>query len=253
LVIDGSFKLAGLALWLAGWAAPGWCLVVAFAAVPWLVWQLLAPQGRLFGPVVTSFATDRREVWLTLDDGPDPATTPAVLELLARHGARATFFLIGGHLARCPELARQIDRAGHAMGNHTFRHRGLSFWCAGPHRIAREIDRCAEAARQAGVALAPWFRPPVGMKNPFLQAQLAPRGLALVLWNARGFDGTGRDARAALARIVPQIRPGAILLAHEGGRNAASRLEFVTLLLEHLTREGYACILPSPEKFVRLG
>jgi len=253
LIIDGSFKLAGLALWLAGWAAPAWCLAVAFAAVPWLVWQLLAPHGRLFGPVVTSFATDRREVWLTLDDGPDPATTPAVLDLLARHGARATFFLIGRNVARFPALARQIERAGHTVGNHTFHHRGLSFWCAGPNRIGREIDRWADAARAAGIVPPRWFRPPVGMKNPFLQAQLAPRHLALVLWNARGFDGTGQDARAAFARIAPQIRPGAILLAHEGGHNPASRLEFVTLLLEHLTREGYACILPSPEKFVRLG
>ncbi len=252
LLIDAAFKLAGLALALCGWPL-GVSVIVAFAAVPWLVFQLLAPSGRLFGPVVTSFCTERREVWLTIDDGPDAASTPPMLDLLDRHGAQATFFLIGRKLAGAPEWAREIVRRGHTVGNHSFSHPSLTFWCAAPSRIAAEIDRTSAEFQRAGLPPPPWFRPPVGMKSPFLAGALARRGLTLLLWNARGFDGTGRDARAAFARMLPHIRPGAILLAHEGGRNPDARLAFVALLLEHLAREGYRCVVPPAESLRNLG
>jgi peptidoglycan/xylan/chitin deacetylase (PgdA/CDA1 family) len=246
VLVDAAFKLAGLALFLAGGSA-GLSLLVAFADAPWIVHQLLAPDGWMFGRAVTSFTTDRREVWLTIDDGPSPASTPQLLELLDRHAARVTFFLIGRQVTRHPELARALVGCGHAVANHSFSHPSLTFWCAGPRRLAREIDRVSVALEQAGVGAERWFRPPVGVRNPWLEGALRRRRLELVLWSGRGFDGIGRDARAALARIVPRIRPGAILLAHEGGRNPVDRLAFTTLLLEHLTREGYRCVIPPPE------
>jgi peptidoglycan/xylan/chitin deacetylase (PgdA/CDA1 family) len=246
LLVDAAFKLAGLAFFLVGHAA-GPSLVLAFADAPLMLHQLLAPGGWMFGRAVTSFATDRREVWLTIDDGPSPASTPQLLELLDRHAARATFFLIGQNLARHPDLARALVERGHAVGNHSFSHPSLTFWCAGPGRLAGEIDRVTDEFGRAGVAAARWFRPPVGLRNPWLAGALRRRNLELILWSARGFDGTGTDARAAFARIARRIRPGAILLAHEAGRNPAHRLEFATLLLEHLTREGYRCVIPPPD------
>ena len=217
-----------------------------FAPDPWVFLQFVLPSAQGFGPAATSFATQRREVWLTIDDGPDPGTTPRVLELLKAHGARATFFVVGARVEDHPELARRIAAEGHTVGNHTQSHPAGDFWLASPGRIASEIDRCTAALLRAHVPFERYFRPPVGVRNPFLDPELAERGMELVLWGARGREGVGRDPEGALRRIARRIRPGAILLAHEAGSNPGHRLRYVELLLDHLAREGYACVLPPP-------
>jgi peptidoglycan/xylan/chitin deacetylase (PgdA/CDA1 family) len=237
-----SFKASAVSLFWAHFPVIG--VLVWFAPDPWLVAQFLLPRQQAFGPALTRFDTRAQEVWLTIDDGPDPASTPATLALLQRHGARATFFVVGEQVARHPELARAIVAAGHTLANHSHTHPAASFWRAAPTRIAAEVDGCVAALLLANVPFERYFRPPVGIRNPFLEPALAARGIELVLWNARGFDGGPRPAAAALRAIAGQIRPGAILLAHEAGPRAAGRLEFLTLLLEHLQAAGYACVLP---------
>ena len=226
-------------------------LVVFFAPDPWLLLQFFLPAAQGFGPAVTSFATARREVWLTIDDGPDPASTPQVLDLLRRHGARATFFLVGERVRSHPELARRIAAEGHTIGNHSQSHPSGTFWCALPTRTAEEIDGCVAALLLANAPFQRFFRPPVGIRNPFLDPELAARGMRLVLWSARGYDGVSRRPRAALRTIARGVRPGAILLAHEGGAGARERLGFLELLLAHLASEGYACVLPAAEDLRR--
>jgi peptidoglycan/xylan/chitin deacetylase (PgdA/CDA1 family) len=220
-------------------------LVAFFAPDPWLFMQFMRPRSQAFGPAVTRFATQRREVWLTIDDGPDPGSTPAVLDLLRRHGARATFFLVGERVRSHPELARRIAAQGHGIGNHSQSHPSWSFWCALPRRTAGEIDGCVAALLLADAPFQRLFRPPVGVRNPFLEPQLAARATRMVLWSARGFDGGRRRPAAALRAIARHISPGAILLAHEGGCGAARRLEFLSLLLEGLGRDGYSCVIPE--------
>jgi peptidoglycan/xylan/chitin deacetylase (PgdA/CDA1 family) len=220
-------------------------LVLFFSPDPWVFLQFILPTAQAFGPAATSFETDRREVWLTIDDGPDPLSTPRVLELLGSHGAKATFFVVGAQVRKHPELARRIASEGHTVANHTETHPSGSFWMAAPARTAAEIDGCVAQLLLAGVPFERYFRPPVGIRNFFLDPQLAARAMELVLWSARGFDGAGRDPRAALKRISRRIRPGGILLAHEGGAGYAGRLAFLELLLGHLSREGYACVLPG--------
>ena len=237
-----TFKTCALALALTHHGAAA--LVVLFAPDPWLFMQFVSPSQQAFGPAATSFETSRREVWLTIDDGPDPASTPQVLELLKAHGARATFFVIGSQVERHPDLVRRIVAGGHSIGNHSHTHPLRSFWCAFPSRTAAEIDRCVAAFLLADVPFERYFRPPAGVRNPFLDPQLSSRGMTLVLWNARGFDGGGRSPAAALASIARQIRPGGILLSHEAGVRAETRLRFMELLLEFLAGEGYACVLP---------
>jgi peptidoglycan/xylan/chitin deacetylase (PgdA/CDA1 family) len=222
-------------------------LVVFFALDPWLFLQFILPSQQAFGPAATSFETSRREVWLTIDDGPDPASTPQLLELLKRHGAKATFFVVGEQVRRHPDLARQIVAEGHSVANHSDSHPSWDFWCASPGRIASEIDGCVGALLLANVPFDRYFRPPVGVRNPFLDPQLSERGMELVLWRARGREGAGGRPEAALARISRRIRPGAILLSHEAGPRARQRVAFDELLLGHLTREGYACVIPPRE------
>jgi peptidoglycan/xylan/chitin deacetylase (PgdA/CDA1 family) len=211
---------------------------------PWIIVQFLATRAQGFGPVMTRFVTEEREVWLTIDDGPDPESTPKVLELLRSHGAKATFFLVGERVARHPDLARRIVAEGHTIGNHSHTHPHASFWCALPGRTAAEIDGCVGALLLADAPFERYFRPPVGFRNPFLEPQLSSRGMRLVLWSARGYDGVGNDPRKAFWRIARDISPGAILLAHEGGPGFAGRLAFLTLVLEHLTEARYSCVLP---------
>lgn len=238
--------LKSCAIALAAAHHPVAAAVLFFGPDPWIFLQFILPSAQGFGPAATSFQTERREVWLTIDDGPDPASTPRVLELLRRHGAKATFFVVGARVRKHPELARLIAAAGHTLGNHTDTHPAGNFWFASPRRTASEIDGCVGALLLAGAPFERIFRPPVGIRNPFLNPQLEARGMRLVLWNARGFDGAGGAPRAALARIVRRIRPGGILLAHEGEPRPGERLAFVELLLEHLRSEGYTCVLPPP-------
>jgi peptidoglycan/xylan/chitin deacetylase (PgdA/CDA1 family) len=245
-----SFKACGAALWLEG--HPAAALVVFFAPDPWVWLQFTVPTQQAFGPAITWFETTRREVWLTIDDGPHPESTPRVLESLRRHGAKATFFVIGDEVGRHPELARRIAEEGHAVANHSLTHPAGTFWGALPARTAAEIDGCVGALLVAGVPFSRQFRPPVGIRNPFLDPQLSQRATSLVLWSARGFDGGAADPQKALRRIRPKIRPGAIVLAHEGGARAARRAEFVEALLQHLSGEGFQCVVP-PARSLRRG
>lgn len=242
-----ALKVCGIALMSTHHVDSG--LVLFFGPDPWLFLQFILPSAQAFGPAVTSFTTGRREVWLTIDDGPDPASTPRVLDLLHSHGARATFFLVGAQIEKYPELARRITGQGHTIGNHTQTHPSTSFWRASPRQVASEIDRCVAALLLADAPFEHFFRPPVGVRNPFLAPQLSARGLDLVLWNARGFDGGGRNPQTALARIAREIRPGSILVSHEGGIRTQQRLIFLELLLDHLHHEDYVCVLPKREAF----
>jgi peptidoglycan-N-acetylglucosamine deacetylase len=243
-----SFK--GCAFALALTHHPVAAAVMFFAPDPWIFVQFILPSQQAFGPAATSFETSRREVWLTIDDGPDPASTPAVLALLREHGARATFFVVGARVQKHPELARQIVAEGHTLGNHTQTHPANDFWCATPSRIGAEIDGCVAALLLANAPFERYFRPPVGIRNPFLDPQLSSRGMDLVLWNARGLEGAGRDPDAALSRIARRIRPGAILVSHEAGPRAAERVVFVERLLRHLADEDYACVIPSRDSLI---
>ncbi|QYM79992.1 polysaccharide deacetylase family protein [Horticoccus luteus] len=217
----------------------------------WLLYHLLVPNAQGVARTCTSFATAQREVWLTIDDGPDPATTPRVLDLLDAHRARATFFLIGERVQRHPHLVRAIVSRGHTVANHTHTHPLAWFWLVGPRRVATEIDACAAALRAAGAEPAPFFRPAAGIKSVFLARALAARGLTLIGWTARGRESTSRRVEAPFRRLRHGVRPGAILLTHEAGQPDSVRLPVLAALLDHLKREGYACILPPPASLAR--
>ncbi len=194
-----------------------------------------------FGPIATSFKTARKEVWLTIDDGPNARDTPAILELLSRHQARATFFVIGKNVDAHRDLVWRAHREGHQIGNHTYSHPSAFFWALGPRATRREIEQGSAAISAATGAPPAIFRSPVGMTNPFVHRALGAQ--RLIGWSASGLDGLSGRGGAVVERLMRGVRPGAILVLHEGG--APGRVETLALLLGQLAGAGYACVIPE--------
>jgi peptidoglycan-N-acetylglucosamine deacetylase len=216
-----------------------------------LLYPTLVPQSQWWGPVLRSFSTVRREVWITIDDGPTPAHTEKILDLLDRYNARATFFVIGARAAKFPHLVEQILSRGHQIANHTFTHPSGRFWCASPARISREIDGCHSVIASDRNSLDSLFRAPAGLKNPFVHPVLARRGMWLIGWTARGFDTSRRDPARVAARILRQVQPGAIVLLHEGHRMQSDPgygPACVERTLQGLAERGYQFVIPRPEQ-----
>lgn len=201
------------------------------------------------GPVVTRFDTEAREVWLTIDDGPDPDGTPELLDLLRQHDARATFFVIGRKVEQHRALTRQILSEGHTLGNHTYSHPASGWW-AFPGPLARKEITLGNETLLAATGQKPrWFRSPVGMNNSRVHPAAHAARQRVIGWSAAGGDGCPVAPSEVCRRIMAQVFPGSIVLLHEGG---ASRRRAVTLsrVLESLTAEGYRCVLP-PESALR--
>jgi peptidoglycan/xylan/chitin deacetylase (PgdA/CDA1 family) len=230
-------------------------LVIALAPIflshVLLLYGTLVPNCQWFGPVIRSFETTEPEIWLTIDDGPSPAHTIALLDLLDRFQARATFFLIGKNAEQYPHLVTEILTRGHQIANHTYTHPSASFWIAGPGRTAKEIDLCAELLRTAPDRPARLFRAPAGLKNVFLHPELDRRGLALIGWTVRGLDTVRRDPAKVADRIARDLKSGAIILLHEGQRaekNPQFNPQCLELTLNRLAEKSYRCVIPRPEQ-----
>lgn len=245
ILVNLAGKIAAVCV---GLAAPAAALVLWFGPDALLAWHLFVPSAQGLVRVHRRFATARREVWLTIDDGPDPEDTPRILDLLATHGARATFFVIGKKAAAHPGLVRAMAAAGHEVGHHTHTHPLASFWCASSARVARELDECLAVLHPAGVRPVR-FRPPVGIKNLWLAPALSARGLTCVGWSARGLERRHGEAEAVAGQVMRGLAPGAILLLHEGpGVPAAIRVHAIRRVLERLQEQGYQCVVPGPEQ-----
>ncbi|VTU28160.1 polysaccharide deacetylase family protein [Variovorax sp. PBL-E5] len=247
-------------------ASVGWHLLAVGAAVfvpgaaPWAIGAIvlnhvlitaagLTPRSSLLGPNVTRLpkaAADRREIALTIDDGPDPEVTPRVLDLLDAHGQRATFFCIADCVLAHPALAREIVARGHSIQNHTAQHRH-NFSFLGPRGFAAEISRAQQVLEETTGQRPSCFRAPAGLRNPFLAPVLHRLGLLLVSWTRRGFDTRERDAATVLARLTRGLAAGDILLLHDGhaARTAAGRpvvLEVLPPLLARIRADGLRAV-----------
>lgn len=175
-----------------------------------------------------SAARERNEISLTIDDGPDPEVTPQVLEILDLYQVKASFFCIAEQATRHPELCREIVKRGHAVENHTQHHRH-NFSVLGSQGYRREIE-AAQAVLSALAGSEPqFFRAPAGLRNPFLDPVLHRLNLQLASWSVRGYDTRVRDANRIKNTLLRGLRPGAILLLHDG--NAARTSDGIPVIL----------------------
>lgn len=205
----------------------GWPWGIAAGAViaAAFCWAVLNPGCQWLGPVYRTTSPD--EILITIDDGPDPRDTPLLLDLLDRHETKAIFFMIGEKVRAHPELAREVVRRGHEIGNHTLTHPSGSFWCAGPWRTWREIAGCQKIIGEITGIKPRLFRAPVGHRNLFTHPIASALGLEVMAWNRRGYDAVENDAGKVLARILPDLKKGDIVLIHEATPIAGSVLRGV--------------------------
>jgi len=213
-----ALHVAGVATALAAPQLAGWALGAVLLDHAALTAAGLWPRSALLGPNVTRLPPSpegQRRVALTIDDGPDPAVTPAVLDLLDAHGARATFFCIAERAKAAPALLREIIRRGHSVQNHSWHHRH-HFSLMGPAALAREIDGAQQLLAGLTGVRPHCFRAPAGLRNPFLDPVLHRRGLHLVSWTRRGFDTREASPQRVLGRLQQGLADGDILLLHDG-------------------------------------
>jgi peptidoglycan/xylan/chitin deacetylase (PgdA/CDA1 family) len=209
-----------------------------------LAWGAYHPASTLFGRTIRRVASDD-EIALTFDDGPNPSTTPRLLDLLDSHGIRATFFVIGRWCRACPAIVRDIAVRGHAIGNHTDTHPNLLFLSR--RRIVRELLECQTTIRETGGADPRLMRPPFGARGPQLQAAVRDSGLsAVVTWTLLGRDWSKRGKLRLQGRLR-RVRGGDIVVLHDGfhGALGADRSDTVRALEHWLPRwkdAGLRCV-----------
>lgn len=200
---------------------------------------VVLPTWRWFGPYHCHGPRNRRCVALTFDDGPDPATTPALLELLARHRVEAAFFVVGARAAAAPELTAAIHAQGHLLGNHSYEHGNLTNFYS-TRRLVAELDRTQQLLQRTAGSAPRHYRPPIGLSNPNTFAAARALGLTVVGWDVRSLDTQSRDPAAIVARIERRLRPGSIVLLHDGGLPATQVCATVELLLQRLRARDFA-------------
>lgn len=195
---------------------------------------IFRPSAPWFLPVITHATRSVDAIALTFDDGPDPTTTPQILELLKQHRAKATFFVIGRHVQQHPELARRIVAEGHEIGNHTHHHARL-FNTKLRAAMQQDIEMAQQAIQTITGITPQWFRPPVGLKNPQLILALEPLQLRTVLWSVHARDTLLRNPQQIAQRVLRKLRAGDIVDLHDGhDKSQIHRLHTVAAVAEIL-------------------
>jgi peptidoglycan-N-acetylglucosamine deacetylase len=167
----------------------------------------------IFGPSVERGPRDNR-IYLTFDDGPNERATPAILDALGFERVPAAFFMVGDHVRRFPALARCVAREGHLVGNHTYNHVKLHF--AGPEKIRTQLKKTHETIESITGVAARAFRAPHGYRSPFLISTIVDMSYTVFGWTFGVFDTAKPGAGEIRRRVRKRLRPGAIVLLHDG-------------------------------------
>jgi peptidoglycan/xylan/chitin deacetylase (PgdA/CDA1 family) len=182
---------------------------------------------------------------LTFDDGPDPYWTPRVLRLLAIAHVHATFCVVGREVAKHPELVRAIVNGGHTLCNHTWHH-DEQLASRTPAVLRAELARTQAAVRRAAGVTPRLFRAPGGAWSPAVEREARRQGMTPLKWSVDPRDWTRPGARDIAVRVLGGLRPGAIVLLHDGGGERAQTLKALKFLLIRLTRQGWSFEVPRP-------
>jgi peptidoglycan/xylan/chitin deacetylase (PgdA/CDA1 family) len=178
-------------------------------------YQSMAPTGQWYGRTFTGLPHGSRAIALTYDDGPNDPHTLRLLEVLAKHGVHATFFVIGSYVKQRPDIVREIVAGGHVVGNHTLTHPLLIF--KSEAEVKQELSACRAAMQDATGETSNLFRPPFGGRRPAVLRAARELGLETVLWNVTGYDWNAPPAAEIERKVAKQIGGGDVILLHDGG------------------------------------
>lgn len=226
--------------------------LIAAAAAGYAGYASMAPESQLYGHTLTH-GSDPGQMALSYDDGPNDPHTQNLLDLLAEHQAKATFFLIGKYIRQRPDLVRAIRSAGHAIGNHTESHPNLIFTPAS--RVKEELESCSKALQDATGEATSWFRPPFGGRRPEVLRIARKLGLQPVMWSVTGYDWSAESSRAIINKVVKQVegrsrKRGEIILLHDGshlsfGADRHFTIEATRVLLKKYSAEKRFVSIPE--------
>ena len=205
-------------------------------------YQAMAPSAQWYGATFVSGPRGSKRIALTYDDGPNDPHTYRLLEVLEKHGARATFFLIGRYVQQRPEIVREVVKAGHAVGNHTFTHPNLAVTSVIQNRL--QMEECHRAILEATGEAPRLFRPPFGGRRPATLKIARSIGLEPIMWNVTSYDWQVPPAEKIVKTCVRQMRGGDVILMHDGSHRAfgADRVQTVLateMLVERYQADGY--------------
>jgi peptidoglycan/xylan/chitin deacetylase (PgdA/CDA1 family) len=173
----------------------------------------MSPTGQWYGRTFTGLAGGKK-LALTYDDGPNETHTQRLLDILAKHDVRATFFMIGRYVQQRPEIARAVASAGHVIGNHTFTHPNLVLVSALQTRM--QIEECQRALHDAVGEHSNLFRPPFGGRRPESLRVVRSLGLEPIMWNVTAFDWKTTSAERVERNVLKQVNGGNVILLHDG-------------------------------------
>ena len=196
----------------------------------------------IFGRPITRVRTPDRAVALTFDDGPNPDATPTILDALAARGVKATFFILGRHAERWPELVARVAREGHSIGNHGYYHRKLHF--KSPAYVRDDL-RLGTDRIEAATGLRPvLFRAPHGFRSPWVTPIAKSLGQRTVGWSLGVWDSDRPGVESIVERTIAGARPGSILLLHDGdgydpGGDRMQTARAVPIIVDRLLEQGF--------------
>lgn len=183
-------------------------------------YQSMVPTGQWYGRTFVHGARGSKRIALTYDDGPNDPHTLKLLEVLARHEVRATFFMMGKYVRQRPDIARAVASGGHVIGNHTYRHPLLIFRSAEETRA--ELSDCQAALSDAIGQHSKLFRPPFGGRRPATLRIVRELGMEPVMWNVTGYDWDAPSAAVIEAKVTRRVHAegGDVILLHDGFHRA---------------------------------
>ncbi|MGD9526116.1 polysaccharide deacetylase family protein [Pseudonocardia sp.] len=214
-------------------------------ATPVIAPTPIAPVTATVLTEVAGVAPGDRVVALTFDDGPDPRYTPRVLELLRQHGAIATFCVVGRQVTAHPDLVRAVAAAGMRLCDHTRAH-DEELRTRAPAQISEDVLGTRNAMWAVADVHVPYFRAPAGNWSPEVARIAADGGMQPLGWTIDPRDWRRPGAAAIVTEVQQKMRPGAVILLHDGGGNRDQTMAALEQLLPWLGQQGYRFVFPTP-------
>jgi peptidoglycan-N-acetylglucosamine deacetylase len=214
-------------------------------------WHTMWPTSQLYGATLIR-SRNPRQLALTYDDGPNDPYTLDLLDVLAKHGARATFFMLGQRVAERPKIAEAVARAGHVVGNHSFNHPNLIF--ASSAKLRQQLEDCERALTDAIGPHSRLFRPPFGGRTPQVLSLARRMNYVPVMWSVAAYDWRPYPPEKLEQIVTRQVRGGEIILLHDGdhvrlGADRAASVAVTDRIIRRYKDQGFEFV--TVEEIIR--